>query len=135
MNSLLEQGIIAPSSSAYGSACFVKEKHDGSGRQLIDYSELNAITQEAQFHFPSVKDTLHNMAGCKILSKLDLRKGFYQIAIHGKDHHKTAFRTPIRKFQFTRIPFGFLNAPKFFHNQIQLCLYEISGITIFVDDV
>ncbi|MGL5707225.1 MAG: reverse transcriptase domain-containing protein, partial [Aeromonas sp.] len=71
----------------------------------------------------------------KIFSKLDLKKGFYQVEIHEKDRNKTAFVTSMGKYEFNRVPFGLLNAPKYFHNLIQESLGHVKGIAIFVDDI
>ena len=49
-----------------------------------------------------------------ILSKLDLRKGCYQVPVATKDMQKTAVITPFGLFEFRRMPFGLKNAGQSF---------------------
>ena len=50
----------------------------------------------------------------KYYSKLDLTNGFYQIPLHEKSRHITAFSTNRGQFQFKRLPFGICNGPSEF---------------------
>ncbi|KAG0433979.1 Retrovirus-related Pol polyprotein from transposon gypsy [Dictyocoela muelleri] len=75
---------------------------------------------------------MHNI---KYFSKLDLKKGFYQIGIKKTDQHKTVFTTCIGKFEFKRILFGLLNSSKFFHNIMSEKLAGIKNIKIFMYDI
>ncbi|KAG0436862.1 Transposon Ty3-G Gag-Pol polyprotein [Dictyocoela muelleri] len=119
----------------YSSPCFIKKKNDGTGRILVDYRNLIKISKKIDVSFPDIHETFHSMHGMKFFSKIDPKKGFYQIKINKNDQHKTAFATHLGKFEFTRIPFGLLNAPKFFHNVILEKLSGISNISVFVDDI
>ena len=50
----------------------------------------------------------------KVLSKLDLAKGFYQVVMEDKSIELTTFVSPYGKYQFRRMPFGLKNAPATF---------------------
>ncbi|KAG0433574.1 Retrovirus-related Pol polyprotein from transposon opus [Dictyocoela muelleri] len=39
------------------------------------------------------------------------------------------------KFEFKRVPFGLLNAPKFFHSIISEILFNIPNVSVFIDDI
>ncbi|KAG0435490.1 Transposon Tf2-6 polyprotein, partial [Dictyocoela muelleri] len=132
---LLDLKIIKRSNSLFAAPCFIKKKDDGTGRLLIDYRNLNKLSIHMQYHFPDIYHAFHNFTGSKIFSRIDLRKGFYQVHINPSDTHKTAFVTNMGKFEFTRIPFGLLNAPKFFHSLICEILFDISNVSVFVDDI
>ncbi|KAG0441660.1 Retrovirus-related Pol polyprotein from transposon opus [Dictyocoela muelleri] len=131
---LRENNIISKSRSMFSAPCFIK-KNDGTGRLLVDYRDLNKISHKMEYSFPDIHENFYKMNGMKVFSKLDLKKGFYQVKINEKDQHKTAFATCFGKFEFKRIPFGLVNAPKFFHNIIVEKLSDIKNITIFVDDI
>jgi hypothetical protein len=73
--------------------------------------------------------------GMQWFSKIDLKKGSYQVEIAEEDRSKTAFATNQGKFEFNRVPFGLLNAPKFFHNVITETLRGIKNVMVFVDDI
>jgi hypothetical protein len=71
----------------------------------------------------------------KYFSKIDLNKGFYQVSIKEADKCKTAFSTNMGKYEFNRVPFGILNAPKFFHNLISEVVRDMNNVAVFVDDL
>ncbi|KRH93384.1 putative LTR retrotransposon, partial [Pseudoloma neurophilia] len=132
---LEESGIISKADSKYAAPCFVKDKENGDLRILIDYRQLNLITEEEQNTFPTVRDSFHKMVGCKFFTKFDLRKGFYQIELKKEDRTKTAFVTPFGKYQWNRIPMGLKNPPKYFHNLIARALGNIENVAVFIDDI
>ncbi len=45
-----------------------------------------------------------------MFSKLDLRKGYYQVPVRAKDIPKTAVITPFDLWEFLGMPFGLKNA-------------------------
>ena len=55
---------------------------------------------------PHMEDLSAQLAGKKVLSKLDLWKGYYQVPVAAKDVPKTAVITPFSLFEFLRMPFG-----------------------------
>lgn len=77
----------------------------------IDYRTLNARTITDQYTVPRINDTLDCMTGSCWFSVLDLRNGYYQIAMAEEDKEKTAFTLPLGFFQFERIPQGITGAP------------------------
>ncbi len=50
----------------------------------------------------------------KVLSKVDLAKGFHHVVVDEGDQEKTSFVCPFGKFQYKRMPFGLCNAPSVF---------------------
>lgn len=87
-----------------------------------------------QFHFPSINEQFHRLYGMRYFTKIDLLKGFYQVEIEETDKRKTAFSTMFCKYEFNRLPFGMLNAPKFFHNINLNILSEIENVIVLVDN-
>ena len=63
---------------------------------------------------PHMEDLSARLAGMTVFSKLDLRKGYYQVLVAASDVQKTAVITPFGLFKFKRMPFELRNAGQSF---------------------
>jgi hypothetical protein len=81
-------------------------KQDGSWRPCRDYRRLNLVTVPDRYPLPNMQDFAARLDNCTFFSKIDLRKGYHQIAVAAQDVPKTAIITPFRLFEYTRMPFG-----------------------------
>jgi len=104
------QGIVRRSNSDWASPLHMVKKQDGSWRPCGDFRRLNAQTQPDRYTCPNIGDLTARLAGCKVFSKLDLRKGYHQVPVKPADVKKTAIITPFGLFEFLRMPFGLRNA-------------------------
>jgi hypothetical protein len=84
------EGIIHRSLSSWSSPLHMMLKEDSSWRPCGDYRRLNLATKPDTYPLPNIQDLLARLHGCKIFSKLDLRKGYYQVPVREEDIHKTA---------------------------------------------
>ena len=133
---LQEQGIVVASTSPWGSPVVPVPKKDGSVRICIDYRKLNEVTESDPFYMVTMEEIIARVGGSKVISKLDLAKGFYQIEVDVESRQKTAFITPFGKFEFLRMPFGLKNAPAIFQRTMEAVLidcYEFSAP--YIDDI
>ncbi len=91
--------IIRWSSSPWASPLHMVKKPDGSWRCCGDYCRLNNVTVPYTYPLPNMMDFSSRVAGCSIFTKIDLRKGYYQIPMHPADILKTAIITPFGLFR------------------------------------
>jgi hypothetical protein len=110
-------------------------KTDGSWRPCGDYRRLNLVTVADKYPVPNMQDLSARLHGCKIFSKLDLRKGYYQITMRPEDIPKTAIITPFGLWEFTRMPFGLKNAGQTFQRLMDRVGADMPFVFIYLDDI
>ena len=67
---------------------------------------------------------------------MDLRSGYYHIALDNKSQAKTAFVTPFGKYEFNAVPFGLAQAPAYFQQLISIVLQDCSNFAMaYLDDI
>lgn len=134
---MLDAGIVQESSSPYASPIVLVKKKTGDRRLCVDYRALNKRTKKDHYPLPLIDDQLDRLAGNKLFISLDLASGYYQIPIEKGSQDKTAFITPDGLYQFTRMPFGLVNAPSVFQRTINKILSDakIKYALVYMDDI
>ena len=133
---LLELGVIVVSTSPWASPIVPVPKGDGGLRLCIDYRRLNGVTQGDPYYMSTFDEILERVGHSKCISKIDLRKGFYQIEVEEESVAKTAFLTPFGKYEFKRMPFGLKNAPGIFQRAMEIVLREcFDWAAPYIDDI
>ena len=108
---LLDKGFIRESTSSWASPMVTVKKPDGSARICIDFKAINAITTPLPFYMPWVEEVLEHVGKSKVISKLDLTKGYHQVHMSPGNIQKTVFVCHQEKYEFLRMPFGVRSAP------------------------
>lgn len=137
INELLHKGIIEPTSSGYAANSRIIPKKNGTGRLVINYIPLNAVTYRDSYALPNISNIIGVLQGNCYFSTMDCTQGFYQILLDRRDKHKTAFATPVGNYQFTRCPFGFRNSPAVFQSEMNRIFADglYKRCVIYVDDI
>lgn len=137
LKDLLKAGIIKESRSPYASPIVVARKKNGSVRMCIDYRTLNRRTVPDQYTTPRIEDALDCLTGSQWFSVLDLRSGYYQVAMADADKEKTAFICPLGFYQFERMPQGVTGAPATFQRLMERAVGDMNllQVLVYLDDL
>ena len=84
---------------------------------------------------PKVDETLAQLNGAKVFTKLDATSGFWQIPLTQSSRLLTTFITPAGWYCFNKLPFGISSAPEHFQKQMSHILQGMDGVLCQTDDV
>ena len=113
----------------------VVPKSNNKVRICVDLTKLNRSVCRERHILPSVEQTLAQLKGAKIFSKLDANSGFWQIKLSSQSALLTTFITPVGRFCFNRLPFGITSAPEFYQKKMSHILSGLTGVVCMMDDV
>ncbi|GFX89587.1 retrovirus-related Pol polyprotein from transposon 412 [Trichonephila clavipes] len=134
----VKNGIVEPCSSPYASQVVVVKKKDGKSRVCIDYRRLNRKLIKDNYPLPLIDDILDCLQNAKIFNTLDLKNGFFHVAVNEMSRKFTSFVTHNGQYQFRRMPFGLSTCPSIFMwyiNAIFRHLISKSIVLPYMDDV
>ena len=137
VKTLMDQGLVYSGFSPWAAPVVLVKKKDGAMRFCIDYRGLNAVTKRAAYLMPRVDDILDSLNGRQWFTGLDLKSGYWQVALDEDAQRKSAFATRSGQYMWKVMPFGLVNAPATFQHLMDVVL---AGLTpelalVYVDDV
>ncbi|GFT57297.1 retrovirus-related Pol polyprotein from transposon 412 [Trichonephila clavipes] len=92
----IKNGIVEPCSSPYAIQVVVVKKKDGKSRVCIDYRRLNRKLLKDNYPLPLIDDILDCLQNAKIFTTLDLKNGFFHVAVNERSRKFTSFVTMVR---------------------------------------
>ncbi|GFX28896.1 retrovirus-related Pol polyprotein from transposon 17.6 [Trichonephila clavipes] len=141
---MLKEGTIIPIQSPYASPVVFCRKNNGlptdnpeAYRFAVDYRKLNAITKYPRYPLRLIDDLIMSIPHTGIMSELDLRSGYFEMAVNPSDISKTVFFTKNGTYAFHRMPFDFLGTAPNFQKAIDIILKPVKGkfVNVYMDDV
>lgn len=133
-------GYVTRSNSAWSSPLFFIKKKDGRLRPVFDYREVNKWTVKDVYPLPRMDIIFDQLKDAKLLSKFDIRDGYYNIRIHPESRWITAVKTPGGLYQCNVMPFGLCNAPATFQKMMDRIMAPLKAkyprmVHWYMDDV
>ncbi len=105
-------------------------------RVCINFRKLNAQSRFDAYPMPRVDELLEKIGQAKLITTLDLCKGYWQVPLSPASRPYTAFRTPLGLYQFTVFPFGLHGAPATFQRLMDRVLQGCEEWSAaYLDDV
>ena len=113
----------------------VVPKKNGTLRICVDLKLLNESVLREIHPLPKVDETLAQLHGATVLSKLDANSGFWQIPLAEKSKLLTTFITPNGRYCFNKLPFGISSASEHFQKRMSQILAGLDGVLVLIDDI
>ena len=149
LETLKRASVIVRSISPWASPIVVVPKKTEPGepprrRLCVDYRVINSLLPEVQKAYSKAKGVLTlvplpqiyaRLRGSQIFSTFDLRSGYHHMELSPEARAKSAFVTPLDKFEFTRCPFGLSQAPAYFQRLMNQVIKGLPFAFVYLDDV
>ena len=113
----------------------VVPKKSGEVRICVDLKSLNESVLRETHPLPGVDETLAQLTGATVMSKLDANSGFWQIPLSKDSRELTTFITPFGRYCFNKLPFGISSAPEHFQKRMSTILDGLAGVLCLMDDI
>ena len=136
IENLVKEGIIKQEHE-YTEWCsnILFPKRNNKRRLVLDPAILNTALKRPNNQFPKLEEILPEVGNCKVFSKVDLKKGYWQVKLTTKSSKLTTFWSPFGRYRFLRLPFGLSSSAEIFQMKLYEFLHDIPGIHVMADDI
>lgn len=137
LDSMEKSGVISKVNqpTEWCAGMVVVPKANGRVRICVDLTKLNVSVKRERHPLPAVDQTLAQLAGARLFTKLDANSGFWQIPLAPTSSLLTTFITPFGRYRFNRLPFGISSAPEHFQRRMSDALTGLTGTVCMMDDI
>ena len=132
---MLDAGVIRRSRSPWSFPVVIINKKDNTKWFCVDFRQLNKITKRNSYPLPVIDEILALLGEAKYLTTLDLKSGYWQVAMDESDREKMAFTCHAGLFEFNVMPFGLANAPSMFQELMSEVLQGLDFCFAYIDDI
>lgn len=135
---LEDQDVIMPVTKPtdWVSQMVAVRKSDSSLRICIDPIPLNRALKRERYRLPTVEDILPELHNAKVLTKCDLRHGYWHCELDDKSSDLTTFQSPTgSRYKWKRLPFGLSVSSEIFERKLMEAFEGLKGVHVIADDV
>ncbi|GFQ99019.1 transposon Tf2-9 polyprotein [Trichonephila clavata] len=140
LEELIAADIIEENTAEWASPMvLVKNKNHTSDNPslhlALDLRLLNNVIDGCSYPLPKIQDITTKLAGFKLFTVLDLNSAYWQIHLPKEYRNFLTFTTPLKTFQFKRLPFGIKHAAAYFQSMVDKvlskCVCKYPGIDYY----
>ena len=138
---MLQAGVLKPVTGAtpWINSFFLVESKDKCRnlklRICLDPTNLNKAIRREPYHFKTLEDIAHLIAGACTMSVLDCHKGYWHQQLDGQSSFLTTINTEFGRYRYTVMPFGATVAGDVFHLKLEECFGHIPNVIVIADDI
>ena len=136
LQKLQREDIITPvvQPTEWISSMVVVPKKDGNIRVCLDPKDLNNAVKREHHQLPMIEDISSRLAGARLFTILDVKKGFWHIRLDEESSLLTTFNTPFGHYRWKRLPYGIKTAPEVSQRAMHNLIVGLKGIKVIADD-
>ena len=152
LDTLEKAGVITRSVSPWASPIVIVPKRTALGeppkkRLCVDYRVINSLLPKVNkahskakgvltlVPLPKIDKIYARLKGSKVYSGFSAQSEYHHMELSTKARPKSAFVTPTDKYEFTRCPFGLMQAPAYFQRLINKVLVGLDFAFGYLDDI
>ena len=137
LDRLTEMKIIAPVTTPTScvSSLVVVRKPSGKLRVCLDPQDLNQGIKRSHCPLPTIEEILPELTNSKVFSTVDLKNGFWHVALDEESSLLTTFNISHGRFRWLRMPFGISSAPEEFQRRQHEAVEGLRGVKSIHDDI
>jgi len=113
----------------------VVNKKNGGVRVCVDLKPLNRCVLREHHPLPKIDETLAQLSGATIFSKLDVNSGFWQVPLSENSKLLRTFITPFGCYCYNKLPFEISSAPEHFQRRMSSLLDSLQEVFCVMDDI
>ena len=137
MEDCLARGWIEPrpASKRASNGFVVPKEEKGKWRLAVQHRQLNEATLLDAHPIPFIENLLENQSKHKMLTIVDLSKGFHQILLHPESRAKTAMNLAGKRYQWRVMSMGIKDGPAIFQRDMHQILQGLDCANVYIDDI
>lgn len=136
LDAMVKQNVIREMTEATPAVSpMVVVKQRGKIRVVMDPTDVNKNVIRRHYPLKTLEEIAAKVAGSKVYTKLDCKKGFWQIKLSERSQKYLTFATPWGRYSYIKLPMGLCSAPEVFQQVMTKLLAGIDKAEVSMDDI